>query len=279
MAELELGTSRRPHSCHDAMVGCPRHPRSGLGAVQRSPDRRRDQGAEGNQGAKAIDHRAVELVSVAEPSPPSPRRGGDDWLAASTALLPGGKSPRCTRGLNSIERSAICDTTAPALRVGRRRSTQARRRPSVARCLAGEHVYGGGYIVASFGGPASIGISDLSSSRRDAGTEEGWKATAFVPSGRPNANRVRPRRARKTTVRTRSYRRRSASEGHVQKKCASGDQVTGGGADITVAQRRLWMRTSKPVDAELRQHAQRHLEGQAREPVLQNRARSPSTRI
>ncbi len=206
--------------------------------------------AEGNQGANTVNCPPSSYVVGGGAF----STGAFGAVAIIGSLLDGASAWRevtdVYEGTQLHRAFAICDTTAPALRVGSKTVDAGTEKTVRARCLAGEHVYGGGYIVASFGSPASFGVSVPSSSRPYAGSEEGWKATAFVESGPQTLVASALCGPKKTTVRTRTVDVDPTSQGHVQKKCASGDQVTGGGADITVGGGRGWISTTYPVDTD-----------------------------
>jgi len=141
---------------------------------------------------------------------------------------------------------AICDSTMPALAFESKTVKTGREKTVRAPCPPGHHVYGGGWIP----GISSFGETVTRTSRPFLGPDEGWQATVFSKFGDHEVTAYALCGFLDTNLRTKTVDVAKKSQGHAQKRCASGDQVTGGGGAIAVGNGKGWISTIYPVDTD-----------------------------
>ncbi len=147
---------------------------------------------------------------------------------------------------------AICDSTQPTRRMEEKKLQAGSEKTVRAACPPSKHVYGGGFF-SSGNLEDTIARSSRPYDGPDADKvrDDGWEAT-FFESGTPFAYIYAYALCgpKKTTVRTKTVDVNPTSQGFVQKKCGSGDQVTGGGAHIAVGNGKGWISSIYPADAD-----------------------------
>jgi len=140
---------------------------------------------------------------------------------------------------------AICDTTEPALEATQKTVVGGTEKTARAKCGPGEHIYGGGYFSnITFGAT----VTSLSRPYRNK-SGDGWKATVFSNFGDRDLTVYALCGPLKTSLRTKTVNVAKKTQGFAQKRCGSGDQVTGGGAGIEVGNGKGWISSIYPADA------------------------------
>lgn len=146
---------------------------------------------------------------------------------------------------------AVCDTADPTLRLKSKNSTEAGQKTVRAACPSRKHVYGGGFFSGG-----DVGKTTTRASRPfDSGDtgkvrDDGWEATAFFSTASLN-NPVTAWALcgpKKMTVIAHTADVGALSQGLVQKRCGSGERVTGGGAFIAAGQGKGWISSTYPAD-------------------------------
>lgn len=142
---------------------------------------------------------------------------------------------------------AICDTTQPTTRVEEKTVKAGSAKTLRAACPSSKHVYGGGfYSSATYGKTSTRSSRPYDGPDADNVRDDGWEATFYSYSGDWSVFAYALCGPKKTTVRTKTVDVDPVSQGFVQKKCGSGQRVTGGGAHIAVGYTKGWISTIYP---------------------------------
>ena len=203
--------------------------------------------AAGNQGTSTVNCPSSSFVVGGG----AYSTGGFGAVAITSSLPTGNAGWReftdVYEGTQGHRAFAICDTTMPTVRFAKRTVKAGSEKTVRAACQAGEHVYGGGSISS-----ISFGETITPSSRPylDEVRGDGWKATVFSKSGDHEVTAYALCGLLDTTLRTRTVEVAKKSQGFAQKRCGSGDQVTGGGGAIAVGGGKGWISTTYPRDTD-----------------------------